>query len=326
MSNHLNEYSSKYPNDIEMGPVDDQRKSDSIYFALVLKWLIIVAIFAFSLIFGSRRSLGDTVIVKVIEQRQEQRKSTRWTLTEWLRIKERMKMMDVWLAMFSPKEPEFTPELNLYGRKRLASMEISTSQESPFAYEGEEKGFSVWLTNLVSSSTGIRTLNIDIGFEGGNYTADKVTGEAASPVTGSDEKFKISTTSAGVNLRILGSHSQDNSLVLGVGRETSSGDFSRSTSGDFLYTDYGGQYQKALMKLYLAGFLGIEGEYRSTEVTVSSNVDAVQKFDKTTTRYGAFIEISLLRFEYFVVEETKKFSDFDDVTTKGQAFGLMLQI
>ena len=31
---------------------------------------------------------SDTIVIKVIEDRQVKRKSTRWTLTEWLRIKE----------------------------------------------------------------------------------------------------------------------------------------------------------------------------------------------------------------------------------------------
>ena len=64
------------------------------------------------LLVSSSKAIADqVVVVKVIENRQEKRKSTRWTLTEWLKIKERMKMMDVWLAMFSPKKPEFTPRV-----------------------------------------------------------------------------------------------------------------------------------------------------------------------------------------------------------------------
>jgi len=52
-------------------------------------------------------------VVTYIEDVQEERKSTRWTLTEWLRIKERMKMMDVWLWMFPyPKKGKFPPELS----------------------------------------------------------------------------------------------------------------------------------------------------------------------------------------------------------------------
>ncbi len=37
---------------------------------------------------------AETYVTTYVTKVQEQRKSTRWTLTEWLRIKERMKLMD----------------------------------------------------------------------------------------------------------------------------------------------------------------------------------------------------------------------------------------
>ena len=57
---------------------------------------------------------GDTQVTTYVIKTQEERQQTRWSMTEWLRIKERMKMMDVWLAMFSdPKKDKFQPELML---------------------------------------------------------------------------------------------------------------------------------------------------------------------------------------------------------------------
>ena len=54
---------------------------------------------------------SSTVVIN-IEDTQDERKELRWTLTEWMRIKERMKMMDVWLAMNSdPKKDKFRPEI-----------------------------------------------------------------------------------------------------------------------------------------------------------------------------------------------------------------------
>ena len=55
-----------------------------------------------------------TTVTTYVVSTQEERNSTRWTLTEWLRIKERTRLMDVWLAMFSnPKQNIFAPELNV---------------------------------------------------------------------------------------------------------------------------------------------------------------------------------------------------------------------
>ena len=69
-----------------------------------------IALFA-SLVIGllsySDTASGDhTVVTTYVTKVQEKRRSTRWTLTEWLRIKERMRMMDVWLAMFSSPKKE----------------------------------------------------------------------------------------------------------------------------------------------------------------------------------------------------------------------------
>src|SRR5258707_569097 len=59
-------------------------------------------------------AMADTVVTTYVTKTQDERQSTRFNLTEWLRIKERMKMMDVWLSMFSdPKKDKFAPELNL---------------------------------------------------------------------------------------------------------------------------------------------------------------------------------------------------------------------
>lgn len=42
-----------------------------------------------------------------IIQKQEQKKNTRWTLAEWLETRDRMRLMDLWLAMNSPTPYEF---------------------------------------------------------------------------------------------------------------------------------------------------------------------------------------------------------------------------
>lgn len=46
-------------------------------------------------------------VFTVIVKKQETKKSTRWSLAEWLRTKERMKWMDQWLALHTPSPFEF---------------------------------------------------------------------------------------------------------------------------------------------------------------------------------------------------------------------------
>ena len=59
----------------------------------------------FSLVVGVVSRADDIYTVTV--KKQEAKKSTRWTLAEWLATKDRMKAMDQWLAMNSPSPYEF---------------------------------------------------------------------------------------------------------------------------------------------------------------------------------------------------------------------------
>ena len=113
---------------------------------------------AFTVATASLPAQAETVVTTYVVKTQEERKSTRWTLTEWLRIKERMKMMDVWLAMFSDpqKDREFRPELNLVYQQNRGTMTLGDGEGE--SSSGPMEGYSIkaqfWLTNLISSTTG----------------------------------------------------------------------------------------------------------------------------------------------------------------------------
>src|SRR5262245_64424210 len=81
---------------------------------------ILVGLVAVAAASSSTTVLADSTVTTYVVKVQEERETTRWTLTEWLKIKERMRMMDLWLAMFSdPKKDKFQPELMLsYGLTR----------------------------------------------------------------------------------------------------------------------------------------------------------------------------------------------------------------
>lgn len=46
-------------------------------------------------------------VYTVIIKKQEQKKSTRWSLQDWLETRDRMRLMDLWLAIHSPSPYEF---------------------------------------------------------------------------------------------------------------------------------------------------------------------------------------------------------------------------
>ena len=69
-------------------------------------------------------------------------------------------------------------------------------------------GASMWLTNIVSASTGIRTLNIDLGFSTQTSVSDNgfsLTVKDGSLASSISDEFTPFSTKVGVDLRILGS-------------------------------------------------------------------------------------------------------------------------
>ncbi|HET9238468.1 MAG TPA: hypothetical protein VFO10_14505 [Oligoflexus sp.] len=240
-------------------------------------------------------------VVTYIEDVQEERKSTRWTLTEWLRIKERMKMMDVWLAMFSdPKKDKFAPELSLqYGQSRglslfrygdAADFQDSTWATSETEHKKEHGRLQFWFTNLVSSTTGLRTLDIDLGIEASFINRFMVEQQTLTPAafpalaTGTDK-----TQLSGVNLRIFGANEQDSFLVGKIGKFNRSSGFADSPFASTSGTYYGGE-----MALYFLRFLGAEGQYLSFKPQLSD----AEKAKASNIEYGAFLEIYNVRFIY----------------------------
>lgn len=72
--------------------------------------IFIFALIAFQIEFASAKGIEG--VYKVIIQKQQEKKSSRWTLAEWLGTKKKMALMDQWLAL-NTKSPLF--ELHLMG-------------------------------------------------------------------------------------------------------------------------------------------------------------------------------------------------------------------
>lgn len=56
--------------------------------------------------FNSRPALADDVY-EIVIKKQEQKKLSRWSLSDWLETKNRMRLMDMWLALHTPSPFEF---------------------------------------------------------------------------------------------------------------------------------------------------------------------------------------------------------------------------
>lgn len=70
---------------------------------LSFRVVALAALFSFCLPAPTQAEDVYTLIIK----KQEEKKITRWSLAEWLRVKDRMKLMDMWLALHTPSPYEF---------------------------------------------------------------------------------------------------------------------------------------------------------------------------------------------------------------------------
>ncbi len=240
---------------------------------------------------ASAAAAPKTVVTTYVTTVQDEREQTRWTLTEWLKIKERLRMMDLWLALFSdPQKDRFQPELMLsYGVTRGA-MDVRTGGATQSdSLQGNSGRAQLWLTNLVSSTIGIRMLNIDLGAEAFQRQTGAFTPVAAAgsvePVDTALRQLKTHYYTG--DLRLFGRNVQDSSFVLKYGRyDTANGIAARSGSG----TAAGAELQ-----LYVFKWLGLEGNYmRYGAAAAQTGPDAKQR--GSYYDYQGYVEISLLRF------------------------------
>lgn len=240
---------------------------------------------------------AQTVVTTYVTKVQEERETTRWTLTEWLRIKERMRMMDLWLAMFSdPNKDRFRPELvvSYSVTKGRIEKEMANGAESAVA-QGAQGRAQLWLTNLVSGAVGIRTLNIDLGLEGLNRTTLRSDfsgpGTLASASTTLDKKGFDHSWYAG-SLRVFGKHVQDTSIIFKYGVYS-------STSEEFSFAEDGspanikGRMAGVDLQAYL--FKGLGGESSFLLYGTREDVKGTANQRGGYYDYMGFVEVSLLR-------------------------------
>ncbi len=275
-------------------------------------------------------SLAKTVVTSYVFDTQKERKSTRWTLTEWLRIKERMRMMDLWLAMFSnPKKEKFAPELSLaYQQLTLedtfssideAGNEVSESNLTAIQYRGQ-----FWFTNLISSTTGLKTPNIDLGIE---YTLRQAPKNPLNTnLTALGQGYTLTGKSYNytcLNFRIFGRNIQDSSVVLKYGQYSSDRGFNRIS--DELKNN-AGIMAAAEMSFYFFSWLGLEGTY----IKFGNSKGAAGSDDQSGSQLESslFLEIYNLRLNYGQVDEEWRWDDEGinlENKTKSQFIGAKLQ-
>ena len=312
-----------------MGGRNDMAKHKQLMSPRILIGYILLGLLALTI--GAEISFAGettTTVTTYVLHSQEERNTTRWTLTEWLRIKERTRLMDVWLAMFSnPKQNMFRPELNvsILSTRSTLQRKVDGALTDNGTGQGTSAMAQVWLTNLLTSRVGIRMLNIDIGFEAGAHdsgvlapmiaeTSVDALADAAS--TEPAKKPSARTNWYTINMRLFGKHIQDTSLVLkyGLMQTKNSLQLSNSANSPALAKKSGSQNASgaatgAELQIYLTRNLGLDGSANQYRATTIAFADHTLKGS-----YGeglAFMEIGVLRIQGGVYEErwSAKWSD-----------------
>lgn len=270
----------------------------------VVFWFIVCA----GAFFYADMTMGQTVVTTYVTKVQEERYDTRFTLTEWLRIKERMRLMDLWLAMFSePKTAKFRPELSLSYFKNQSALSYSPQNR----LEGNASRAQIWLTNLISSQVGVRMLNVDFGgeFQREEHTfRGQLLGGAvsralsASQTSGLENNVSPTTTTFGNqhsrlqsfmgNLRLFGKHIQDSSLIVKYGEFRYQG-FDPTGINLLESVTHRGPLFGAELSLYISSWFGLAGQVQTLgEEPTGSRQGLLQG---SVGEAQAFIEISVLR-------------------------------
>lgn len=249
----------------------------------LVKFLIII-------LFSSSTLMAETKVTTYVVKVQEERESTRFTLTEWLKIKERMKLMDVWLAMFSdPKKDQFQPELNVWWRQNMGDLSMAdqlVGDEEAKLTSSTISG-QLWLTNIVSSTVGIRMLNIDLGFEGGQKKSETYTSDVAYNWDRSMQRTYYTA-----NFRLFGKNIQDSLLAVKYGQHKSKNSIIKRDSA-FADTDFSGVLAGGELQLYLFKWCGVEGNY--LKFGGKSSLSSSSEPTGFYYDYLVYIEISILR-------------------------------
>ncbi len=265
---------------------------------------------------GEKRPV--VIVTTYVQETQKERKDTRFTVTEWLRIKERMKEMDLWLALLNdPAKKEFRPEMDLAWAKSTSRVGIEPD-DGEASEHGDLAGYrfagQVWLTNLVSSKFGIRTLNVDMGGEGGLRRTGGMTLAAGGSDTSAPATRDLDRQYWSVNFRVFGKNIQDSSLVFKAGRWGAINRVPIGAAHEGTPTSRGGMWGGATMNLYVLPWLGLEGAYSSFGGKASMTAAAGEP-QGSATEWGGFIEISLLRLSL------KRYAEVWDWPLKNAASG-----
>lgn len=153
---------------------------------------LIVAGFIVLSAFFTLNSHADEVYTFIVKK-QEEKAKTRWSLSEWLETRDKMRLMDLWLAMHSPSPYEFYLSGSYLTGENAGSSRYKGWDLSAAAYASIfGLGFERQTYSGVSESSGLFFLRVfgfhsqgtNITLQGGISNADRMEGRFRGGLAG----------------------------------------------------------------------------------------------------------------------------------------------
>lgn len=233
-------------------------------------------LFIFTFVFSSQeaKAEGDTFIVNIFANRPEQRKQSRWTLSDWMKTKERISMMDMWLAHHGGKT--MLPELALSGFYTFSKQKLIDANGNTSTIDNVNYYFA----------------NMDFYFlplklaDFGIYLNAKAIANAWSGINDS-------VYNAGTLFRIFGTNIQNSSIVIKFGYNYSEIKIDQfGMSKNF----FAGFNVGADMQLYIIDFLGLRTGINYLPKNNSKNDNRIS-LSNISYNVKLFLEYKVLKFE-----------------------------
>ncbi len=237
--------------------------------------LLLLCIIAFSAVThaqsGSRWGSGID-----FTQRAANREKGRWSLTEWLEMKNRNRMMDMWLSMNSPSPFEFSlgGSYNSY-KTEVRDPATTTTEDSFTSYAAEASAYAQ--------------------FVGITAEYENNTQESYNDLAGM------------LNIRLLGNSIQNTSFTIHYGQRTReySGAAGRLTQ----------QFAQASLQVYLTKYFGLDGKYRYFLPTSTDELGDVEGNITEAGLFIDFKAVRVFGAWYKESQKTKVPAATDDTVT-----------
>lgn len=197
---------------------------------------------------------------QVVIKKQEEKKRSRWSLADWLALKQKNQLMDLWLAKNSHSSPyEFFLDVRSTSYSRLASVD---GQPTGGAIDSESSHKNYGAT--LAAYAGIAGLRA-------HYAGDS---ENRSVWAGS------------FNLRLFGRALQDTHINLAYGLRGMT--LNTGQAGETFQNQFG----SVSLNLYLTKYFGLEGSYQRI-LPAQSDLDRSVEGEEASA--GAFIDFGFVR-------------------------------